>query len=257
MRVLELAGLSAGYGSLPVLRDVTLAVEEGEFVAMVGPNGAGKTTLLRVVSGALPASAGHVEVLGADVRHTPTHRLAAIGLAHVPEDRQVFARMTVLDNLKTGAHPSRARPAFRENLDKVYSVFPILRDKARQRAGSLSGGQQQMLSIARALMSAPRLMLLDEPSLGLSPRTTGEVFAAIETINRLGVSVLLVEQNVGRALALTSRAVVLERGTVVMAGPSATLARDSHIVRAYLGLRRSGVEVARINVSATGGVHDG
>ena len=247
MTVLKLAGVHAGYGSLPVLRDVSFEIDEGEFVAIVGPNGAGKTTLLRAVCGALPVSAGTITVLGADAGRTPTHDLAAAGLAHVPEDRQVFGRMTVLDNLRMGAFPARARPAFDENLERVYALFPVLRTKASQRAASLSGGQQQMLSIGRAFMSAPRLMLLDEPSIGLSPQAATEVLEAIKTINTLGVTIVLVEQHVARALASAPRALVLERGAIAMAGRSDELARDPHVVHAYLGLRHA-VGVAKVTL---------
>jgi branched-chain amino acid transport system ATP-binding protein len=222
-------------------------VEEGEFLGVVGPNGAGKTTLLRVICGALPVTAGTVTVLGADAARTPTHRLAMAGLAHVPEDRQVFGRMTVLDNLRMGAYPPRARRAFAENLERVYRIFPVLPSKAGQRASSLSGGQQQMLSIGRAFMSAPRLMLFDEPALGLSPQASAEVLEAIRTINALGVTVVLVEQHVARALASAARAVVLERGAVAMAGRSGELARDPHVIHAYLGLRQA-VAVGKVTL---------
>ena len=236
MKVLELSGVRSGYGDLGVLRDVNLSMDEGEFVAVVGPNGAGKTTLLKTICGELPVTSGRVKVFGKDTVGAPAYRLASIQLAHAPEGRHVFAQMTVIDNLRMGAYPRRARSQFRQNLQRVFSIFPVLAEKSRHRAASLSGGQQQMLNIARAFMNGPRLMLLDEPSLGLSPRSAAEVFHAIVEINRLEVAVLLVEQNVPIALKLAPRAVVIERGAVVMEGASKALMKEPHMIEAYLGL---------------------
>ena len=232
--LLELRGVSVAYGKRRALEDVSLTVAAGEMVTLLGANGAGKSTALRAISGLVRPSAGRVLYDGRDVTAAPPDAIVAAGVGHVPEGREVFADFTVLENLQAGAH-TVASTLVPERLDRVFVVFPVLRERRRQTAGTLSGGEQQMLAIGRALMAAPRLLLLDEPSLGLAPMLAGEIFGVIARINREGVTVLLVEQNARRALALAARGYVLETGRVVAAGPSHELAADPRIRAAYLG----------------------
>jgi branched-chain amino acid transport system ATP-binding protein len=232
--LLELRGVSVAYGKRRALEDVSLTVGAGEMVTLLGANGAGKSTALRAISGLVRPSAGRVLYDGRDVTTAAPDAIVAAGVGHVPEGREVFADFTVLDNLLVGAH-TVAPAVVPERLDRVFGVFPVLRERRRQVAGTLSGGEQQMLAIGRALMAAPRLLLLDEPSLGLAPMLAREIFGVIARINREGVTVLLVEQNARRALALAARGYVLETGRVVAAGPSAELAADPRIRAAYLG----------------------
>jgi branched-chain amino acid transport system ATP-binding protein len=235
--MLEIADLDVAYGKRRALQGVSLTVGPGEIVTLLGANGSGKSTTLRAVSGLVRAARGSIRYDGRDLGGVPADAIVAAGIGHVPEGRDVFTEFTVLENLLVGAHtvPAREVPA---RLDAAYALFPVLRDRQRQRAGTLSGGEQQMLAIGRALMIRPRLLLLDEPSLGLAPRLVGEIFAVIRRINADGVAVLLVEQNARAALALASRGYVLETGRVVAAGASEALAADPRIRSAYLGLDR-------------------
>ncbi|HET7341204.1 MAG TPA: ABC transporter ATP-binding protein [Methylomirabilota bacterium] len=233
--MLEVAGLSVAYGKRRALEDVSLSVGAGEIVTLLGANGSGKTTTLRAISGLVRPAAGAIRYDGRDLTRVPADAIVAAGIGHVPEGREVFVEFSVLENLLVGAHtvPAGEVPA---RLEAAWALFPVLRERRRQRAGTLSGGEQQMLAIARALMSRPRLLLLDEPSLGLAPRLVREIFAVIRRVNADGVAVLLVEQNARAALALAARGYVLETGRVVAAGRSADLAVDPRIRAAYLGL---------------------
>jgi branched-chain amino acid transport system ATP-binding protein len=233
--MLELSGIFAAYGAVRALDGVDLTVGAGEIVTLVGANGAGKTTLLMTICGRPQAVAGTVWLKGQDITRLPTHKIAALGVAHAPEGRRIFARMTVRENLQLGAR--LAPPAkLSSNLDSVLALFPRLGERIDQRGGTLSGGEQQMLAIGRALMAEPELLLLDEPSLGLAPLIVTQIFAAIARINReRGMSILLVEQNAHHALRLAHRGYVLATGRVVMQGPAAELAANKDIQAAYLG----------------------
>jgi branched-chain amino acid transport system ATP-binding protein len=234
--LLELAGVRAGYGDLQALFDITLEVRAGEIVTLIGANGAGKTTTLRVISGALRATGGTVRFDGHDISRLPAHAMPERGISHVPEGRQLFPFMTVAENLDLGAYNRRSRGNARTALDEQLELFPRLKERRNQLAGTLSGGEQQMVAIARGLMAAPRLLLLDEPSLGLSPKVTEEVFARIQDIRTRGVTVLIVEQNVVDGLSISNRGYVVENGRVVMQGEAQDLLRDDKIRAAYLGL---------------------
>jgi len=220
---------------MTAVRDVSLEVRTGEIVALIGSNGAGKTTTLRVICGLLPLRAGRVEVDGVSVGGLTPAAMVAGGISHVPEGRQLFPTMTVLENLELGARTPESRRRRAESLDRVLGLFPRLAERRRQVAGTLSGGEQQMTAIGRALMARPRLLMLDEPSLGLAPVVVTSIFDNLRAINGDGVTILLVEQNVLRALRLSHRAYVLENGTIVRQGPSAQLLTDETIKRAYLG----------------------
>jgi len=233
--LLRLEGVQAGYGDLIAVRDVSLEVRRGEIVALVGSNGAGKTTTLRAICGLVPLRGGRVELDGVSITGRPPSAVVAGGIAHVPEGRQLFPTMTVLENLELGARTAESRARRAETLARVVELFPRLGERRRQLAGTLSGGEQQMVAIGRALMARPRLLMLDEPSLGLAPVVVGSIFANLTAINRDGLTILLVEQNVLRALRLSHRAYVLENGAVTLTGPSATLLADERIRRAYLG----------------------
>ena len=234
--LLELAGVRAGYGDLQALFDITLEVRAGEIVTLIGANGAGKTTTLRVISGALRATGGTVRFDGHDISRLPAHAMPERGISHVPEARQLFPFMTVAENLDLGGYNRRSRPKARAALDEQLELFPRLKERRNQLAGTLSGGEQQMVAIARGLMAAPRLLLLDEPSLGLSPKVTEEVFARIQDIRTRGVTVLIVEQNVVDGLSISNRGYVVENGRVTMQGDAQDLLRDDKIRAAYLGL---------------------
>jgi branched-chain amino acid transport system ATP-binding protein len=233
--MLETRDLDAYYGDAQALWGVRVEVGDAEVVCVVGPNGAGKTTLVQAIGGLHGQTRGQVLVDGVDVTRVAAHRVGEHGLAIVPEGRRVFAHLSVHDNLCLGAYRKAVRGSYQDTLADVHDLFPRLRERARQLAGSLSGGEQQMLAIGRALMARPRLLLLDEPSLGLAPVIVDEVFAAIETINRRGVSVLLVEQDVERALDLASRAYLLSEGRIVAAGTSAELRASDQVQRSVLG----------------------
>ena len=233
--MLDVALLSSRYGRIPALAGVSLAVKPGELVALVGANGAGKTTLLRVISGVLPASGGSVRFDGADVTRMPARRRVQLGIIQVPEGRQVFAAMTVEDNLKLGAFV-RPRHEVPQGLDRIYALFPVLATKRRETAGTLSGGQQQMLAIGRALMGRPRLLLLDEPSMGLAPRLVAQIFAVIRALKEAATTILLVDQNAQAALAVADRAYVLETGRISLEGRGDELLANERVQQAYLGL---------------------
>ncbi|PYM33110.1 MAG: ABC transporter ATP-binding protein [Candidatus Rokuibacteriota bacterium] len=233
--MLEVEGLEASYGSFRVLSGVTLEVRPGEIVALLGPNGAGKTTLIRCIAGLLRPRAGAMRWEGRPLGQAEAHTVVERGVAVVPEGRRLFGSMTVDENLALGAFAPRARRGEASRLEGVYAIFPVLRERRRQLVRALSGGQQQMVAIGRALMADPRLLVLDEPSLGLAPRLVESIFAVLREINRGGVSILLVEQNVHAALALAHRGYILEAGRVAAEGQGSVLLNDAHVRRAYLG----------------------
>jgi branched-chain amino acid transport system ATP-binding protein len=234
--VLKLQGVSASYGSVPAISDVAIEIGEGEAVGLLGANGAGKSTTLRVISGLVKPKAGSIIFAGTDLASLPPHRIPELGIAHVPEGRQVFPEMTVQENLEIGAYVPKAKAERSRTLDLVYSIFPRLADRRKQLAGTMSGGEQQMLAVGRGLMLKPRLLMLDEPSLGLAPVMTDVTFEKIGEIHKMGTAILLVEQNVSRALSLVKRAYVLESGKVIMHGTSAELAGNKQVQAAYLGI---------------------
>ena len=234
--MLRISNLKVAYGGLHALDGVTLAVADGEFVTLVGPNGAGKTTLLKAISGAVPSPPGTIEFRGRDLAGLSPSRRAALGIAHVPEGRRVFPSLSVLENLEMGSYRAAARPRRAESLEAVLALFPALRDRRRQLAGSLSGGEQQMVALGRGLMARPELLLLDEPSQGLGPRIVEQIVETIERIRREGrLTILLVEQRVVEALELCDRGYVLETGRVVLAGGRDALLADARVQKAYLG----------------------
>ncbi|HEV8617525.1 MAG TPA: ABC transporter ATP-binding protein [Methylomirabilota bacterium] len=235
--MLRIAALSVAYGGLHALEGVSLEVAQGEFVTIVGPNGAGKTTLLKAVGGGVAPAAGRVEYRGRDIGALPSYARARLGIAHVPEGRKVFASLGVLENLEMGSYRRDARRRRAEGLDTVFTLFPILRERRSQLAGSLSGGEQQMLAIGRGIMAQPDLLLLDEPSQGLGPRIVESIFDAIAAIRRSRpITILLVEQRVVEALELCDRGYVLETGRVALSGDRETLLADPRVQRAYLGV---------------------
>jgi branched-chain amino acid transport system ATP-binding protein len=234
--LLSLASVSAGYGSFRALFDVSLDVSAGEAVGVIGPNGAGKTTLMRVISGLLEPRGGAMRFEGRDVAGLPAHRMVEQGIAHVPENRRLFPRLTVEDNLRIGAYIPAARKHFADQLAHVYALFPRLRDRRTQFAGTLSGGEQQMVAIGRALMSRPKLLLMDEPSAGLAPLVVAQVFDLVRRIRAEGLTVLIVEQNVQQVLEVVDRAYLLETGSIKLAGPAAELKGNDFIRKAYIGL---------------------
>ncbi|MEA5152370.1 MAG: ABC transporter ATP-binding protein [Oscillospiraceae bacterium] len=233
--MLEIKDLNVFYGAIHALKGISLTVADGELVTLIGANGAGKTTTLHTVSGLIPAASGSIELDGHDLRKVAPNRIIGMGLAHVPEGRHIFARMTVEENLRMGAYIIRDAKKIASNLEMVYSHFPRLRERSRQVAGTLSGGEQQMLSTGRALMTDPSIILMDEPSMGLSPLLVKEIFAIIKELHESGITILLVEQNAKMALAVADRAYVLETGTISMTGRAAELANDDRVRRAYLG----------------------
>ena len=234
--LLSLASVSAGYGSFRALFDVSLEVSAGEAVGVIGPNGAGKTTLMRVISGLLEPRGGTMSFEGRDVAGLPAHRMVEQGIAHVPENRRLFPRLTVEDNLRIGAYIPAARKHFADQLAHVYALFPRLKDRRTQFAGTLSGGEQQMVAIGRALMSRPKLLLMDEPSAGLAPLVVAQVFDLVRRIRAEGLTVLIVEQNVQQVLEVVDRAYLLETGSIKLAGPAAELKNNDVIRRSYMGL---------------------
>jgi len=231
--MLEIDDLAMGYGGITAVRGVSLSAAAGQIVGIIGPNGAGKTSLINTISGLFKPRSGRVRFDGIDIAGLPAHRVARLGVIQVPEGRQVLGSMTVEENLELGRQAAVGRAAC--GLDRVYSLFPILAERRRQLAGSLSGGEQQMLAIGRALMGTPRMLMLDEPSLGLSPMMATQVFNALVNLNRDGLTILIVEQNARRALAATTYAYVIERGTIVQHGASSVLAEDPGIIAHYLG----------------------
>jgi branched-chain amino acid transport system ATP-binding protein len=235
MALLEVSDIHAHYGAIEALRGVSLTVEEGEVVTLIGSNGAGKSTTLRSISGLTPASAGKVVFAGEEITRVPAHEIVVRGIALAPEGRHCFARMTVRENLELGAHRRVKGRRVMEDLDRVYTLFPRLQERERQKAGTMSGGEQQMLAIGRALMARPRLMMLDEPSMGIAPILVQRIYETIAEINRTGVAILLVEQNANYALDISRRGYVLETGQVALNSESAKLRNDPEVQRAYLG----------------------
>ena len=235
--MLEVSNLSVAYGGLRALSDVTLSVKEGQFVTVVGPNGAGKSTLFKAISGIVPAAGGAITFMGTNLFGLPPAQRAHLGIAHVPEGRQVFKTLTVRENLEMGAYPKAGREAWHHTLERIHTLFPILSERALQLAGTLSGGEQQMVAIGRGLACAPRLLMLDEPSMGLAPAVADTIFERVSQIHREdGVTVLLVEQRVAEALELSDHGYVLETGHMVLDGTYETLLRDDRVRKSYLGL---------------------
>ena len=233
--ILEVQDLRVHYGGIEALRGISLAVAAGEVVALIGANGAGKTTTLRAISKMLRPSGGAIRFLGEDVTRLPSHALVARGMAHAPEGRGIFLNLTTRENLALGAYLRRDRAGIASDEERAYGLFPILAERRSQVAGTLSGGEQQMLSVARALMSRPKLMLLDEPSLGLAPQVVERIFGVLREVNESGVALLLVEQNAHKALQLAHRALVLETGAVAMRGTGKDLLSSPEVRKAYLG----------------------
>ena len=235
--MLEISNLSVAYGGLHALNGVSLSVNKGQFVTVVGPNGAGKSTLFKTISGIVPSLGGTIRFEGADLLTLPADRRAHLGIAHVPEGRQVFRTLTVRENLEMGAYTASGTQQWRHTLERIHTLFPILAERAGQLAGTLSGGEQQMLAIGRGLASAPRLLMLDEPSMGLAPAVTDTIFERISQVHREdGLTILLVEQRVAEALELSDHGYVLETGRIVLDGPYQTLLADDRVRRSYLGI---------------------
>jgi branched-chain amino acid transport system ATP-binding protein len=233
--VLQVEDIHTFYGAIEALKGISLEVYEGEIVTLIGSNGAGKTTTLRSVSGIVPPRLGRIVYQGRDITGLPGHTVAGMGIAHSPEGRRIFPRMTVLENLEMGAFTRRDGAAIRADIDRVYDMFPRLKERERQKAGTMSGGEQQMLAMGRALMAEPTLLLLDEPSLGLAPVIVDKIYEIIREINAQGVTILLVEQNANYALEVSARGYVLETGTVALTDKSASLRTDERVKAAYLG----------------------
>ncbi len=234
--LLEAKNLTVGYGGAPAIWDISLEVGEGEIVAVIGPNGAGKSTLINTIAGLLRAQRGSLRIAGTDLSAVAAHQVCRHGIASVPEGRRLFGGMSVEENLEIGCYLPEARKARLQSLERAYTLFPVLQERRHQLAGTLSGGQQQMVAIARALMALPRLLLLNEPSLGLAPAIVGDMFRVIRMIQEEGMAILLVEQNVLQAMEIADRAYVLEEGRIVATGLPATLLAQSRIKEAYLGL---------------------
>jgi len=233
--MLKVQDINLFYGAIHTLRDISFEVSPGEIVSLIGANGAGKSSILNAISGLVPISSGDILFEGASIRKTPAYRLSAMGLAQVPEGRRVFSRMTVQENLEMGAFTRRDAAQVAEDMESVFSHFPRLKERRRQLAGPLSGGEQQMLAMGRAMMGRPRLLMMDEPSMGLSPLLVQEIFGIIRQVNQEGTTILLVEQNAQMALSIAHRAYVLETGRVVKSGLGRELMEDEDVRRAYLG----------------------
>ena len=236
MALLEVKDLEVSYGVIKALKGISFEVNEGEIVTLIGANGAGKTTTMQSVIGLIPKKSGTVVYDGEDITRTPCHKIVHLGMSQVPEGRRIFQELTVYENLLMGAYSKKKDEHFEEDLEKVYKRFPRLAERKNQIAGTLSGGEQQMLAMGRALMSRPKLLMLDEPSMGLSPLLVDEVFDIIKDINRDGTTILLVEQNAGKSLAISDRAYVLETGSIVLSGTGAELASSEEVKKAYLGV---------------------
>lgn len=234
--MLEMKGVSAAYGSVPAIANVSINIDAGEAVGLLGANGAGKSTTLRLISGLVGLTSGSISFDGVDVASLPPYKIPELGIAHVPEGRQVFPEMTVQENLEIGAFVPRAKAERARTMELVYEIFPRLAERKKQPAGTMSGGEQQMLAVGRGLMLKPRLLMLDEPSLGLAPVMTDVTFEKIAEIHKMGTAILLVEQNVSRALSLVQRAYVLESGRVIMHGKSEELVNNKQVQAAYLGI---------------------
>ncbi|HIZ79721.1 MAG TPA: ABC transporter ATP-binding protein [Candidatus Lachnoclostridium stercorigallinarum] len=234
MAMLKVTDLTVNYGVIQAVKGISFEVEEGEIVALIGANGAGKTTTLHTITGMIPAKTGIIEFNGTDITKVPAHKIVSMGLAHVPEGRRVFAQLTVLENLKMGAYTRKDRDGIEKSLEEIYRRFPRLEERKNQMAGTLSGGEQQMLAMGRALMSRPKMIVMDEPSMGLSPLYVSEIFKIIQDINASGTTVLLVEQNAKKALAIADKAYVLETGNIVLSGKASDLMNDDSVKKAYL-----------------------
>ena len=235
MAMLEVKDLEVYYGMIQAIKGISFQVEEGEIIALIGANGAGKTTTLHTVTGLLPAKKGSVLFEGKDITKVPGHKIVSMGMAHVPEGRRIFAQLSVLQNLRMGAYPRKDKEEIEETLKMVYRRFPRLEERSNQIAGTLSGGEQQMLAMGRALMSHPKIILMDEPSMGLSPIFVNEIFDIIKEVSKGGTTVLLVEQNAKKALSIADRAYVLETGRIVLEGAADVLMNDDSVKKAYLG----------------------
>jgi len=234
--LLKINNVSAGYGKVQILHNITLNITERETIAIIGSNGAGKTTLLRLISGLIPAKSGSISFNNQDITKASPHQIVELGISHVPEDKKIFPRMNVRENLEIGAYRPRARRLFKDTLEWVFELFPILKDKQHILARTLSGGQQQMLTIARALMSKPRLILLDEPSSGLAPKIVTQLFQIIEELKKEGITFLIVEQNVLQVVNASDYGYVMENGCIVFKSNSKTLLNNEHVRKAYLGI---------------------
>ena len=235
MALLEVKGLEVYYGVIQALKGIDFEVNEGEIVTLIGANGAGKTTTMQSVIGLIPPKAGTVSFEGKEITHLPCHKIVSLGMSQVPEGRRVFQELTVYQNLLMGAYIQKDKKAIKEDIEKIYARFPRLEERKNQIAGTLSGGEQQMLAMGRALMSRPKLLMLDEPSMGLSPLLVDEVFTIIKDLNKEGTTVLLVEQNAGKSLAISDRAYVLENGRIVLSGTGEELLQSEEDKKAYLG----------------------
>lgn len=235
MAMLEVKDLEVYYGMIQAIKSVSFHVDQGEVIALIGANGAGKTTILHTVTGLLSPKKGSVVFEGQEVTKIPAHKIVSLGMAHVPEGRRVFAELSVYENLKMGAYTRKDKSEIEENLQKIYERFPRLKERKNQMAGTLSGGEQQMLAMGRALMSQPKIILMDEPSMGLSPILVNEIFDIIQEVSKSGTTVLLVEQNAKKALSIADRAYVLETGRIALEGRAEDLLRDDSIKKAYLG----------------------
>lgn len=235
MALLEVNNLEVNYGMIKALKGISFEVNEGEIIALIGANGAGKTTTLHTISGILPVAGGNIVLNGTDITKMPAHKIVRMGISQVPEGRRVFSQLSVLENLKMGAFIRKDKDAIEEDLQSIYKRFPRLEERKNQLAGTLSGGEQQMLAMGRALMSKPKIVLLDEPSMGLSPLLVSEIFEIIKAINESGTTVLLVEQNAKKALSIANRAYVLETGNVAISGQASDLINNDTIKKAYLG----------------------
>ena len=234
MAMLKVTDLTVNYGVIQAVKGISFEVEEGEIVALIGANGAGKTTTLHTITGMIPARTGTIEFHGTDITKVPAHKIVSMGLAHVPAGRRVFAQLTVLENLKMGAYTRKDKDEIGKSLEEIYKRFPRLKERKNQPAGTLSGGEQQMLAMGRALMSKPKMIVMDEPSMGLSPLYVTEIFKIIQEINDSGTTVLLVEQNAKKALAIADKAYVLETGNIVLSGKASDLMNDDSVKKAYL-----------------------
>ncbi len=235
MSMLEIENLEVYYGAINALKGISFSVEQGEIIALIGANGAGKTTTLHTITGLIPAKSGTIRLNGKDITKTPAHKIVSMGMAHVPEGRRVFAQLSVYENLMLGAYTRKDKTEIAESLEHVFERFPRLKERRTQSAGTLSGGEQQMLAMGRALMSKPSIILMDEPSMGLSPLYVNEIFDIIREINKSGTTVLLVEQNAKKALSMANRAYVLETGNISLSGDAKELMNDEKVKKAYLG----------------------
>ena len=235
MAMLEINDLKVNYGMIQAIKGLSFHVEEGEVIALIGANGAGKTTILHTITGLLSPKGGNVVFEGTDITKIPAHKIVSMGMAHVPEGRRVFANLSVLQNLKMGAYTRNDKKEMEETLKMIYKRFPRLEERQNQSAGTLSGGEQQMLAMGRALMSHPKIILMDEPSMGLSPIYVNEIFDIIKEVSKSGTTVLLVEQNAKKALSIANRAYVLETGKIILDGEASTLLNDDSVKKAYLG----------------------